>query len=218
MNSGLIDKFDEIGAQVRPFRFRLIRLSRVLMMIICVIAALASVRAFFNNVNARQIELVGNDAFVAMAAEVNLKRQSTVELEALAQRALDVDPPNIDFAAEANAELYRRLRSCLSCENRTVFIEQFRNGKLTDIGRAALSKSYQLSPYGDEELMKWRLEISTHHWSDLDEEQRKATLRQITALAQSKENREWILSELETDVPEILERLDRLRFPSRTPP
>ena len=199
-------------------RFRLIQLSRLLIMILFIVATLAALLAFFNTVSARQIETLDDLAFTEKIKSLNVKRQSSVELEALAQRALDANPPHVEFAEQANTELAQRVTPCLSCENRIVFIDQYNNNALTERGRQALSRSYQLSPYGDEELMKWRLEISARHWANLDEEQRKATLRQITALAASPEHREWVISDFQTSVPDILARVNRLKAPSSNAP
>ena len=218
MKSGVAQKVGDLGSQVRPMRFRLIQLSRLLVMALFIVAALAALIAFFNTVSARQIETLDDLAFAEKIKSLKVKRQSSAELEALAQRALDTYPPQIDFAEQANTELARRVTPCLSCENRIVFIDQYKNNALTERGLQALSRSYLLSPYGDEELMKWRLQISSRHWANLDEEQRKATLRQITALAASPEHQEWVVSDFQTSVPDILVRVNRLKAPSSNAP
>ena len=184
---------------------------------ICSLGTVFATISFSQAINARHIDMADDSQFARVASRANVDRKSIVELESLAQKAISANPPQIDLAKEANEYLLQQKKACLSCENRTVFLDQFENGRLTNIGITALARSYELSPYGEEELMKWRLGIAAHHWSDLDEDLRKATLRQITALAQRKVNRQWLVYQFETDIPEIRERITRLRTQSERP-
>ena len=210
----------EIEKPARKFEFKNIRVTmlrvvRYLIAAVFLIAGVAALTSFFGQISARKIENTDHDEFWQIAEKTNLNRANVFELEAIAQRALETSPPIIHLSEEANAHLRRRLNTCLTCENRTVFIELYNHNRLTTAASEALSKSFQLSPYGELELMQWRLEICNQFWNQLNEDQRKAALMQITAIAQEREADQW-LRDFENPVRPIAERLDRLRLSNQT--
>ena len=199
-----------MSTQVQNVKINIIRITRFLFTLLCYVSAIFSGFAFFDALQVRNIESADNEQFGRIAKSANLKYRSANELEAIAQKAVSLSPPLLELAEEANHLLMTMTENCLNCENRIVFLDQYEDGRLDDTGLKSLERSFDLSPYGKESMMKWRLEIAAHHWDDLSPELRKAALRQITALAQRKVDRQWLTYQFKTDVSQIQDRISRL--------
>lgn len=128
---------------------------------------------------------------------------------AIAQRALNLVPPDLALARKANQKASYFSRPCLDCQMQLAYIDWLESGHLTQNGLMALQKSYQIAPYGTTEMMFWRLQISNQNWESLTPDLKRAALQQFTALAQSRQGRRS-LHKLRSHIPEILERQNRL--------
>lgn len=100
-------------------------------------------------------------------------------------------------------------RPCLDCYNRIILYDLIRHTELTNTGMEALRRSYKLSPYGEDRLMKRRLKLSSTFWHMLDGDLKQSALNQISVLSNNIKNREWLWN-LKTDIPEIKEQIDIL--------
>jgi len=194
---------------LQQYRFKFLTISKNISIAILAIGFLFSIRYIFDFNKVRQIETMNGPEFRQFVETYNFQRGSVRTLNAVAKKALETTPEDIGTSEKANREILKKQNDCLDCQNRIVFFDLSKNDQLTAAGLEALHSSYELSPYGDVELMKWRLEISSNFWSDLDEDLQKSSLTQITALSQFQKGRYWLRS-FETDVASIKSRVQRL--------
>ena len=195
----------------QQYQFKFKTWSKRLAIAFLCIGAIWSLTNFLNVIKAKSISSLSPEAFNQLSAKFDATSKPVVILEAFAKRALDSNPPEIDASERATQQILARGRPCLNCQNRLVFIDIIRNDDLTSSGLSALSRSFQLSPYGDAKLMKWRLTIASKYWNQLDDHLRKSALSQITALAQNGASRQW-LSQFNTDIVDIKKRIERLEI------
>jgi len=196
---------------LQQYKFGFLTYSKRLSVCLLAIGAYVSVQNISDFNKARKIEAMTNVQFGSYLSKLNVQDASTRSLEAIANKALTLSPPDLDTAEKANSRLLQVKSSCLNCQNRIVFIDIAQNDRLTEFGLTALRRSYFLSPYGDEEIMKWRLDLSSEYWENLDEDLKKSALSQITALTQTRENRVW-LKNLTSKVVPINSRLDIIQI------
>lgn len=114
--------------------------------------------------------------------------------DALAVRAIETDIGDLDFAERATRAALDREPRLVSSWNRLVYIDLAQNGRLTAQGREALEQSLYLSPYGQRDMMRWRLQIAALAWSDLDEGMRRQLLSQALVLSRRRTGRVWLES------------------------
>lgn len=192
--------------RLQRYRFQILGLSKMLVIGLMVVAIIWTYRSFLNFSNARKLQALPDGQFIQAVQNLRFDELPVETLRVIASRSLELTSFNIDVSERANRQLLNTPRPCLDCQNRIVFYDLTRNAKLTDTGLVALRKSFEQSPYGEENLMKWRLEVSSNFWNTLDDTLRKSALRQITALSENAANHEW-LRNLTTDVPELKTRI-----------
>lgn len=193
----------------QQYRFKILNWAKYSIAALLVLGFFASVQYFLDTLYVKKIETLNQQSFRELVVTVNLDRMSLPALEAFAAKALEISPPEIVASAAATKLLMKSDATCLNCQNRIVFFDLTKNLALTETGLTALKNSFELSPYGDENLMKWRLEVASEYWSNLDDDLKKSALSQVTGLSQSRKNREW-LKEFSTEVEEIAKRVARL--------
>ena len=194
---------------LQQYRFKFLTISKNAMIAILAIGFLFSIRNVFDFNKVRQIEIMNGPEFRQYTENFKFHKGSIRTLNAIAKKALELESPDMDVSEKANTAILEIKEDCLDCHNRVVFFDLTKNGELSDTGLNALRSSYELSPYGEVELMKWRLEVSSNFWEDLDEDLQKSSLTQITALSQFQKGQFWLRS-FETDVPNIKSRITRL--------
>jgi hypothetical protein len=196
---------------LQQYRFRFFTYAKYGVFGLLALGFIASFHRFSVLANARKIEVLSDTDFAEYILSVNYQSMSIEALDAIATKALSLTPPNVEIAQTATREIMKHTENCLDCEGRIVFMDLTKNQKLTQEGLVALSKTYELSPYGETEFMKWRLQVSSKFWNDLDEDLRKSALTQITALSQGREERKWLQS-LPTEIDAIKKRLEVLDY------
>ncbi len=196
--------------KLNPHKSSFMRLLRNGILGLFFVGALVALFSFSNALSAQALQNSADEEFRLSTDSLNLSRASVSELTVIADRAINLRPKNLSLAAEANSNIIRKRKNCVKCKYMSAYLDDSEHGFLTETGLDALSQSYNLSPYGKLGLMKGRLEISNRNWGRLDEEHRKAALRQITAIAQHPEGRNW-LKEFEAAPAPINERISRLR-------
>lgn len=139
----------------------------------------------------------------------DLSKLSRVELIALSEASTMANPPMIALSRASTEVLLKGARPCLDCELRLVYLSVLETGRLSDSAFEALRNSYKLSPYGDTDVMKWRLNLSSHYWSDLPDDLKQSALTQVTGLSSGALNLNWLRS-FETSVPELKRRIEVL--------
>ncbi|MGP1274878.1 MAG: O-antigen ligase family protein [Caulobacterales bacterium] len=112
--------------------------------------------------------------------------------EALAARAVQPDIADLDFAERATRAALEREPRIASAWNRLVYLDLARNDRLSQEGLEAYARSLYLSPYGDREVMRWRLEIAAIVWDQLDETTRGQALSQVLVLSYWWIDRRWM--------------------------
>lgn len=177
--------------------------------VLCV-GAFYSFTNFMHVLKANQVSNLNDLSFMELSSNINLDEEHILVLESYAKRALKITPPELDKIRQATLRILKDDPSCLNCYNRIVFIDIIQNDALSTTGIDALSRSFKLSPYGDTELMKWRLSLSSKYWNELDEPLQKSAISQITALAQGRVERQW-LRDFETDIIKIRQRIELLQ-------
>ncbi len=130
--------------------------------------------------------------------------------DAYGARAIEADIYDLDFAERATRAALEREPRLVTAWNRLAFIDLARHGQLTDAGRHALAQSLHLSPYGDREVMRWRLEMAVLAWGELDESLRGPILSQVLVLSLRRADRRW-LQQLANRAPDDMRaRIERL--------
>lgn len=128
----------------------------------------------------------------------------------LASAMAEADPPRFDLAIEAThlslAKGDRKPNNLM----RLAFIDAMTHSTLTPEGLSAIQKSYDLSPYGPVEDMKWRLQFGDTLWESLPETLKRATLTQVTGLSlQGWDEQQWLKRFARTAHPDIKARILR---------
>lgn len=140
-------------------------------------------------VAANQALEMPRDAFIVVMTQDQLP-PSAFMLDAYGDRAIAADIADLDFAERMSLAALEREPRLVTAWNRLVFVDLARNGRLTEAGQAALSQSFHLSPYGDRRVMRWRIQIASAAWQDLDDFNRRQVRSQLQALAVS--DRGWL--------------------------
>ncbi|MAI91865.1 hypothetical protein [Ponticaulis sp.] len=134
---------------------------------------------------------------------------SADHLDALAAQYLDRTPPHLDLALDATHQSIAINPRIISNWNRLAYIDVARDGLISQDGIDALNQSFFLSPYGDPDVMQWRLEVINAYWYHLPQDIREAGLRQITALYNYSERTKGWLRRFRRDArPHITERIN----------
>lgn len=145
-----------------------------------------------------QMRLDANTAYrlspeqIAELAQQEALPPSAYLRDAYGARAVEADVLDLDFAERATRGALDREPRLVSAWNRLVFIDLARHGQLTEAGRHALAQSLHLSPYGDRDIMRWRLEIAALGWAGLDETLRRQSLSQVLVLSGRGAERRWL--------------------------
>lgn len=192
--------------RLQQYKFQFLRLTKMLAIGLMLVAIIWTYRTFLNLSNARKLQELPDRKFLQAVRYLHFEDLPIESLHIIASRSLELKPLNIDISERANRQLLNLPRACLDCQSRTIFYNLTRNARLTDTGLGALRNSFELSPYGDENLMKWRLKLSSNFWNTLDDNLRKSALSQVTALSEDTDNHEW-LRNLNTNVPELKTRI-----------
>lgn len=128
-------------------------------------------------------------------------------LDALATRALESPDNLLDLSERATMLSIEKEPRRTSNWNRLAYLDAYQNGHLTDAGINALRQSVYLSPYGDFDDMRWRLEFTSAYWEQLPEDIQTQSLAQITALAVNGRERRWLSNFSATAHPDIASRI-----------
>lgn len=118
--------------------------------------------------------------------------------DAYAARAIEADIADRAFAERATLAALEREPRLITALNRLVYLDMVSHGRLTETGQAALSRSFQLNPYGDREVIRWRLRIAASAWTGLSGFNRREVRLQLNF--QAVRDRRWLLG-LASDVP-----------------
>lgn len=154
-----------------------------------------------------QMRLDANTAYrlspeqVAELAQQDTLPPSAYLRDAYGARAIEADIADLDFAERATLGALGREPRLVSAWNRLVFIDLARHGQLTETGQEAFAHSLHLSPYGNRDIMRWRLEITARAWAGLDDSVRRQSLSQALVLSGRRADRRW-LSDLAERSPE----------------
>ncbi|NNC38838.1 MAG: hypothetical protein HKO02_15375 [Hyphomonadaceae bacterium] len=196
---------------LQQYRFKFLTITKNLFIVILGFGFILTVINILDFNKARRIEMMNGPEIRQFVNEYKVERASLRSLMAVAKKTLEVNPQEIDASEKATSAILNKKKNCLDCYNRIVFFDIYRNEDITPVGLRALHSSYDLSPYGAEDLMKWRLEVSSKFWEKFDDDLKKYSLTQITALSQHQQGRFW-LRNFETDVEEIKERVGRSTY------
>ena len=109
----------------------------------------------------------------------------------IADKALAVRPANLALAEEATLAILQKNNHDVTSWNRLAYLDLAANRQLTREGLAALYKSYEISPYGDLQVMAWRVEFASNHWSSLPTDLKQKTLAQIPVIGKFGISWEW---------------------------
>ncbi len=150
----------------------------------------------------------GNDALMALgSAENGAERAALFErmapspfarsngemFDVAAQAELMKDEPNLDIAEAHTREALKFSPARTASWARLADINVRRHGALTPEGLSALNKSFTVSPFGAIPFQRWRLRFAINHWDELDDNTRRAAIRQVHAIAfYPGENRNWV--------------------------
>lgn len=121
-------------------------------------------------------------AVAAMAGRASLPPSAYLR-DALAARAIESDIADLEFAARATHAALEREPRLVSAWNRLVYLDLATHGRLTDDGQAALAQSFHLSPYRDQAIIRWRLQLSAQAWEGLNPYNRQQVRSQLLAQA-----------------------------------
>ena len=127
-------------------------------------------------------------------------------LTAIAQQALQDAPPNFNRAEQALMRLLNRQPDNASAWNQLAFIDAARHGQPSRDGLIALLKSYQVSPYGDLEMMIWRVGFASHYWSAMPTDLREKTLSQLAVIEKFGASWPWRVEQCKTNPHPTLAR------------
>ncbi|MAP95536.1 MAG: hypothetical protein CMK07_11345 [Ponticaulis sp.] len=134
---------------------------------------------------------------------------SADRLDALATRALQTAPWQLDFAKSATQLSIAKNPRRISNWNRVVYIDVAENGQPTDAGINAIEESFFRSPFGEIEDMQWRLEFTNAYWASMPDDIKAQSLAQVTAIADDWRARRWLREFGKTSQPEITVRIER---------
>lgn len=129
------------------------------------------------------------DAMAAMAERSSLPPSAYLR-DALAARAIDSDVADLEFAARATHAALEREPRLVSAWNRLVYLDLAMHGRLTDDGQAALAQSFHLSPYRDQDIIRWRLQVAAQAWAGLTAYNRQQVRSQL--LVQAIHHPSWL--------------------------
>jgi len=167
----------------------------------------ASIHSIIHIESINSIYEMNDKEFLNQYTEFNLTAKSYKKYDAIGEKFLTVSPPNLELSKRATLKALTLRPTCLSCETRLVYIDIMNNNGLTEFGLKHLEKSFDISPYGASDIMRWRLQVSDAYWSILPDTLRELSLSQITALAENPKDRRW-LKEFKPNSMEIKQRLD----------
>jgi len=140
-------------------------------------------------VEANLAHTLSPEALTAIAQRNSLPPSAYLR-DAYAARAIDSDIADLDFAGRASRAAIEREPRLVAAWNRLVWLDLAQNGRLTENGQDALAQSLYLNPYGDQDIMRWRLQIAAAAWDDLGELNRREIRSQLHAAAA--EDRRWL--------------------------
>nr|GGI01838.1 hypothetical protein GCM10011355_33420 [Aquisalinus luteolus] len=144
----------------------------------------AGVMAFFGFYAEMQAAAMGPEAATSLSAAVSTPA-SVRGYEALAEAALarqPLEPADLDLARTASLKTLSLDPDNVSAWNRLAYIDLADDGRLSRDGMAAIYKSYEVSPYGNPQVMTWRVDFATRAWSSLPDDIRRATLDQLPVI------------------------------------
>ena len=127
-------------------------------------------------------------------------------LTAIAQLALQNSPPNYDRAEQSLILLLNRQPENAAAWNQLAFIDAARLGQPSRDGLIALLKSYQVSPYGDLEMMIWRVSFASHYWPAIPTDLRDKTLSQLAVIEKFGASWPWRVEQCKTNPHPTLAR------------
>lgn len=111
--------------------------------------------------------------------------------ESLAEHALAIRPMNLRIAREASLKSLAIDSMNVTAWNRLAYIDLAANGRVTRNGLAALYQSYEISPFGNPQVMMWRVDFATQVWPSLPDDLRAMTLAQIPVLGRMHSTWDW---------------------------
>jgi len=123
--------------------------------------------------------------------------------DAYAARAIEADVADFEFAERASLAAIDREPRLVTAWNRLVYLDLAQNGRLTDAGQEALSRSLYLNPYSSQDIIRWRLQIAASAWSQLTDLNRREVLSQLHY--QAVRDRRW-LTRFAGEAPEDFRR------------
>lgn len=140
--------------------------------------------ALFGFLTEMQADSMEPEAATGLAAAVATPA-SVRGYEALAEAALARQPLSPDDLALARAASLKTLSldpDNVSAWNRLAYIDLADDGRLSRDGMTAIYQSYEISPYGNPQVMTWRVDFATRSWSSLPDDIRRATLDQLPVI------------------------------------
>ncbi|GGD12966.1 hypothetical protein [Aquisalinus flavus] len=144
----------------------------------------AGALALFGFYAEMQADAMGPEAATSLAAAIPTPA-SIRGYEALAQAALarqPLAPADLDLARTASLKTLSLDPGNVSAWNRLAYIDLADDGRLSRDGMAAIYKSYEVSPYGNPQVMMWRVDFATRSWTSLPDDIRRATLDQLPVI------------------------------------
>jgi len=146
------------------------------------------------------------------AAQPILGFLSAERLDVLADAHLQTKPPQYELSKDASSRSVEKNDRRISNWTRLAFLETVSAGVLNDQAAEALRRSYALSPYGEVELMKWRLNFANAYWDQLPLDLRLMSLRQIEALYLfDLHQRAWLIRDFKPLVPLLASEIQKCR-------
>jgi len=140
---------------------------------------------------------------------VEMTELSRHETLAISRKSSTFDTILIELAKASTEAILLGPRSCLDCELRLVYLSIVETGKLSEDALESLRYSYDLSPYGDVDVMKWRLTVSSKYWNDLPVDLQTSAMSQVTGLSLKQENIVWLRS-FQTNVTKLRMRIEKI--------
>lgn len=126
----------------------------------------------------------------------------------IADRTLQSRQPDFDLVRRANALVLHQTPADVSTWNRIAYAELAENRHMTREGLAAFYKSFALAPYGDLELMTWRLDFAAANWTSLPDDLQDKALAQIPVIAKFGTSWPWRIRNCKYNPhPEIYEAI-----------
>ncbi len=111
-------------------------------------------------------------------------------LRKISTQALE-SPIDIDRARTALEFLAKKEPMTVGVWNRLAYLDRLENGIPTKEGLAALLQGYEVSPFGDLDMMIWRVDFASAHWSAMPTSLREKTLSQIPIIARFGISYDW---------------------------